>query len=66
MVTICLACRGGKTKILRKIQSKYDKIKFVKNKDELETVILEIFEKEWDEQRRIYKHGNEDIACSEN
>lgn len=67
MVTICLACRGDKTKILRRIQSKYcNKIMFIKNKNELETAILEIFKKEWEnEQRRIYEYGNEDITRSE-
>lgn len=39
---------------------------FIKNKNELETAILEIFKKEWEnEQRRIYEYGNEDITRSE-
>lgn len=54
MVTICLACRGGKAEILRKIQNKYDKIRFIKDKDELETAILEVFKNEFEnEQRRV-------------
>lgn len=56
MVIICLACRGGKTEILRRIQSEYDKIMFIKNKDELDTAILEVFKNEFEnenEQRRI-------------
>ena len=55
MVIICLACRGGgKTEILRRIQSEYDKIMFIKNKDELDTAILEVFKNEFEnEQRRV-------------